>query len=1001
MSSLRAAVALALAIMLLLPLAAILPISAEAQTPRKGPAADRVEVRGMPLAEVEVAITQNVIDLYWFGRVPIDAAARLAAQPGVRVISASAGLTDIVLNPAPVQIIELRGRFDKDSAALALNVNPVLIRRAAFDSAKGTTEIELCGVVDVPRGATEKFRSDKVNFNPFCIRDLRFELNYVFDRERIAREVYRGFAQIKYTFYGPDDPTYTEVVDIIYKYAFKYDFERAKRKIFDIMQSAGANLEGGKWVYRGKTVDIIGIIRPEDERLLLGRAFALELVKLGFNVIPAELRFGDAIARVYGTNPIEFQWFFYTEGWGKGALDRFDPGNLAQFGSDILGYLPGWGEAAYWNYKHDLLLDGKNASEYANLAYYMRVKSYSEWRDALRKGTELALLESIRIWGFATQDRWPVRAEVRGLTVDLGAGLRSPFNCRGWHVPGKDTVRVGHLYVFTATTAWNTYRGFRDVYSVDPGRCTYDFTIWRHPFTGMPMPFRVSYTVETAGPDRKLAVPDDAIWFDAAADRWVFARDMGRREATSKVTFDLSRFIGTKWHYGRDIVMGDLLGALALYIDAAYDAEKSRIESEYASIARPTFDTIVAVRPVGANRLEVYVNFWHFEPSYIADWAASALATTLPFELVAAQDYVAFVTREAALSTTRQRRDNLPYLSLVVEEDAKRIHDHLVAGRLSFAAYSKYVTTPRGELLISEAEWNARVAALRDWFARNKNVWVSNGPFMVVEYDRSLQKLTLQAFRDPTYPFEPTTWVFGEAEPVAITRAEAPLVPVPGKATVKAFVRGKGDITVLYLVRDPETNEVLFSGTARKVGDAYEIDITETMSEKMLPFRVYDLVLLAYSTEVAVPSEFQVRLQTVPRGLVEQLGGIESSLEELSKRLAETNAEFAKRLEEVSKTLSSEVAAGLRAVSESLSRAIDSLGRATSDSIRALGTEVNRQIGDLKSSTEDRIAKVTRDLETVAQSAEGAQSNARLALIVSAINLLLLLAIAGLMITRK
>jgi peptide/nickel transport system substrate-binding protein len=71
-------------------------------------------------------------------------------------------------------------------------------------------------------------------------------------------------------------------------------------------------------------------------------------------VIPAELTFGPAITRVYRTNPIDFQWHFYTEGWGKGALDRYDAGNLAQFGADVIGYLSGWGEPEYWNYRHEL-----------------------------------------------------------------------------------------------------------------------------------------------------------------------------------------------------------------------------------------------------------------------------------------------------------------------------------------------------------------------------------------------------------------------------------------------------------------------------------------------------------------------------------------------------------------------------------------------------------------------------------------------------------------------
>ncbi|MFN4045940.1 MAG: ABC transporter substrate-binding protein, partial [Acidilobaceae archaeon] len=324
---LKTLTALVLILFLALPMVLALPAPVEAQ---KGPAVDRVEWFRVPIPDVEPAIKAGTIDLYIFGRIPGDMAARLAATPGVKIVTAAAGLTDIVLNPAPVHIVKLPGILTKEAAALALGVNPILVRYVKPLPAEGKTEVELCGVVDITeellkKGVEEVFNAGKIKdkpvfFNPFCIRELRFELNYVFDRETILREIYRGFANIKYTFYGPDDPTYTELADLIAKYAFGYDFERARRRITDIMTSAGADLIGGKWHYKGKSIDITGIIRVEDERLLLGRAFALELVKLGFNVIPSELAFGPAIDIVYGTNPIDFEWHFYTEGWGKGVL---------------------------------------------------------------------------------------------------------------------------------------------------------------------------------------------------------------------------------------------------------------------------------------------------------------------------------------------------------------------------------------------------------------------------------------------------------------------------------------------------------------------------------------------------------------------------------------------------------------------------------------------------------------------------------------------------------
>jgi len=1004
MSSRLKALALALATLLVLPL--ILAQATPALAQVKGPAVDKVEWFRVNIPDVPAAITTGKIDLYIFGRLPAAMAESLAATPGVRIVTAPAGLTDLVLNPAPVQILKFPGRESRETIALKLGVNPLLIRYVKYIEAERKTEVELCGVVDVPRGVEEVFRAEKVNFNPFCIREVRFELQYAFDRERIAREVYRGFALVKFTFYGPDDPTYADLADVIAKYAFEYNFERAKRNIEDIMRAVGADLVGGKWHYRGQRVDIVGIIRVEDERLEIGRSFALELVKLGFNVIPSELTFGPAIGIVYGTNPIDFQWHFYTEGWGKGALDRYDAGNLAQFGADVLGYLPGWGEAEYWNYRHELTIDGRNASDYARDAYYMNVKSKEEWLEALRKGTDLAIRESIRIWGFATLDRWPVRAEVQGLTIDLGAGLRSPYNCRGWFIRDRTDIKVGHLWVWTATTVWNTFRGFRDVYSVDPARCTYDFVVWRHPFTGMPIPFRAKFTVETAGPDGKLRVPDDALWFDVKRKTWVYARELGRTEATSKVVFDMSRFLGAKWHNGQTITWADLLGALALYLDAVYDPEKARIERAFVAVNKDGFDTVVAVRPVG-NNLEVYINFWHFEPAYIADWATWATSTTVPFELVVAQTYAGYIAKEFALDLARARAENLPWLSLVMKADAEKVAGYFKDGRIKFDDFKSYVTTPAGSLMTS-SDWDARVRALLSWFDKTGTLWVSNGPYMLTYYSSEEQKLILEAFRDPTYPFGPKDWVFGEAKPAAITKIEAPLIPIGGAGKVVIRAEAPGVITVKYVIRDPVTKAVITSGVAKSTAEGFVVELPETITNLLNPFAVYEVLVIVYSTEIALPTEVIARIQTIPAGLVQEITAIGQSVEKLSESLAVVQADTLRRLEELRGSLSAELAASIKALSDALTESISGLGKATSDAIRALGSGVESRFAstDAKiSAVEDRITGVERklstDVQTVGQSAEAAQSNARLALIVSIVNLLVLLGVAAMIFTRR
>jgi len=988
-------IALALLATLLLSIVAPLAYVAEAQAPVKGPAVDRMNVFRVPLENVIEAFKVGIIDVYWFGVRPAQAEV-LAATPGVRVITAPAGLTDFILNPAPVQIVRLPGNLDKSAVAKALGVDPIVVRYSFYKADIGKTEAELCALIDpLPSGVEEVWRSDKYNFNPFCILDIRWALQFAVDREKLVREVYRGFADIKWTFYGPDDPVYKELIDLIWALGIGYKPDVAEKSFGDAMKKAGATLgPDGKWYYKGKPVTIVGIIRIEDERLDLGRYFASVLEGLGLTVARKELTFAPAIDAVYGTNPIDFEWHFYTEGWGKGALERWDPGGLTQFGSTLWGYLPGWLEEGYWQYTHELKDKlGKTADDYAEMVWLMKgVKSKDEWVDALRRGTELATRESIRIWGFAVRTAFAVSTAVQGLTEDLGAGLRSPFNCRSWFVPGKSEINVGHLWVWTARTAWNPFGGFLDVYSVDPARCTYDFMIWRHPFTGLPIEFRAKVVeIKTAGPEGKLKVPDDAIWWDVGKKAWVYAKDLGRVEATTVVRFDLSLFLGSKWHYGLPITWADFLGYWATWLDLVYDPTKSKLESRPASLNRPFFDTIVALRPVlDKNILEVYLNFWHFEPMYMAD--AAALTVPNPFELIAFQDYVAFVTKERALSDTRARAAGIPYLSLALKPDAELARKYFEEGKVTYEDYVKYITLPGGGTLMTKDEWGARVKAVIEWIKRYGNAWIANGPFMLTYYDPDAQRLTLTAFRDPTYPFGPTTWAWGRAGelPRVTVRVLAPLIAPATPATITVTVENMPgrEIDVTYTVRDPVTGAVIASGKAELTATGYIIKLPESLTAKLAENSVYELRVVISSEAVALPIEYVTTLQTTLSP---------ARFKEIEEGVTKVAQDLSKRIEEVRAGLSAEVA-----------KSIEALGKTLGDAITDLGTTLSRSLGELRESVRGDVSRVESTLNTVAKTSEdavtratGAESTARYALYVSVINLILLLAVVALIYMRR
>ncbi|BEP17733.1 hypothetical protein PYJP_10850 [Pyrofollis japonicus] len=1046
--------------LLVIPFASFVqPAAAQAE---KGPAADHVIWKAVPLQNAVQALTSGDIDVYLFGLRP-SAAQQLVGKPGIALYQAPAGLVDIGLNPAPVMIVQLPGKVSKAAAAQALGVDPVVISAVTYIPADANlsilnsmpfigvpinktdvTIVELCAKpASLPGNVEVLWQSDKYDINPFCFRDIRFALNYAIDRDYIVKNIYKGLAIAKYTFYGPDDPVYTELIDIVAKYKFSYNPDLAKSIVSKVLAKAGAEQRGEVWYYNGKPIQVIGIIRVEDERHEIGLMFANALEQMGIQVIKQEVTFTEAIPKVYYTDPRDFEWHFYTEGWGKGAIDKWDPWNLAQFAAAWLGWSPGWFEPSYWNYRNytidyysmltaqtQINADQLKESNYVDYLVWIQkgfikpgetiyIESKDHWISYLRRGTELGLLESIRIWIVATMDTYAARSDVKGVTLDLGAGLRNPFFYRGMYKEGSDTIRVGHLHVFTAGTIWDPVGGFSDVYSVDPMRATYDPWIWRHPFNGEPIPFRVTFSVETAGPTGKLQVPDDAVWWDAKHHKWVLAKELGRTEATSKVVFDLSNLIGTHWHDGETITCADIVGYYAELLDLAYNPTKSQIEGSVASQLQQSFNTFVAFRFLpGQKKIEVYLNYWHFDPNYIADYAV--IAPSIPVPLLLAEDYLAFVKKTYALSDTRSEKENIPHINLVLKNHAEDIAKAL--DEMKFDDYKSWFTLPHGKTVMTPQEWSDRVSKIKNYIKEYGVAWISQGPFKLVRFDKDAQELELEAFRDPAYPFGPKKWVYGLPVPTEITSVVVPTVVTGQDAQITIVVKGLEPIHVIYIIRDPATGEIVLKGMAQKTATGYIVKLPGKITIKLKPNYVYELEIVAYSEQVALPAGKTALLQTLSPGLSQQLSQTQKQIQQLQKQLGQQAEEIqqlgqqvqqlAQQLGQLQQQLGQQVAQVLQQSLTQLANTISKLSTSTAQGFDTVNKQIKTlsdTLASVSKSVSDLDKKVSNlqnslntlatkdDVNSVASKASSAASKANAALWVSVINLILLLVVIALL----
>lgn len=756
---------------------------------RPGPAVDTLHYRSFNVDLAPQEIQRDEMDMYIFN-LKTDAAQALRGDDSIELYEAPASTISLILNPAPA-----------------------------------------------PEG----------QLNPFSLPEVRRAVQHLVNREFIAQEIYKGLARPMQTHVNPFDFDYTVVAEMLARQDLSYDPERARAAIADAMTAAGATMVDSAWNYNDEPIRLRFIIRVEDERREVGDLIRAELEQAGFLIAPIYHQFAPAILTVYSTDPQLFEWHAYTEGWGRGAAERYDSATINQMAAPWLGNMPGWQETGFWQYENARIDDlGQRIfrGDFQN----------REERDALyQEVTRLSVDESVRVWLATILTTFPANSNIHGVTQDVAAGPKLQWTFREAYVPDQDTLTVGHLWVWTERSTWNPVSGFGDVYSADVWRNLADPAMTRHPFTGLPIPMRADYEVETAGPGAKMPVPSNVQRWDADAGEWASVGD--GVEATSKVTFDYSKFFQAPWHHGEQITMADLVYDIYQTFDMVYGPEKSQVEFALATTAKPLLDTVRGFRVLDENRIEVYVDYWHFVDDYIAEYAVPG-GMTMPWEVLAAMDDVVFNQRRAAYSDTSAQRFGVPWLSLVQDRDARTVDRTL--GQFERDGFVPMAAlTIGGQSLVTEQEALERYRAAQAWFDERSLMVISNGPFYLERFDPPAQFAELKAFRDENYPFSPGDWHFGSAEPISIETGSVGSIVIGQDYSVGSVVDGPGNLGVRYVWSDPATGNVVKTGDA----DIAESDppqaivrLSASETAALVP-GLYRLSITAYSDQLSTVSE--------------------------------------------------------------------------------------------------------------------------------------------------
>ena len=678
------------------------------------------------------------------------------------------------------------------------------------------------------------------DFNPFSISELRFALNYLVDRNLIVNELIGGYGRTMISNYGIFAADYLTIIDEIESFHFKHNPSFANQIITEELEKAGAEKIDNYWHYDGKQIEITFFIRSDDPvRKAIGEILSSELENVGFKV---KKDFGDlnkAFVVVYGSNPADQKWHLYTEGWGSSGFSKYDSVGLAQMYSPWFSNMPGNNDPNYWNYKNDYL------DSVTKKIYVGDFNSAEERSSLIEKATIEGVSESVRIFLASKTDQYVANDSVDGIINALGAGVPTrftPINVKS----DTDMLTIGVKQIYQGS--WNPIGGFSDVYSNQIWLNLHDPGVFSHPFTGKTIPIRTEWQVENLGNDAKLTVPEDAIIWDIANQSW---KKVGvGQEATSKITYDL---ILGNWHHEQSMDMNDILYSMYFLLEWGSEQHQNdrTYDSEFSPQAAQNAKTLIGIKQIDNDTIEVYANYWHFDEAEIAAW--STPWSSMPWEIMAASEQ-AVLDGKVSFSRSGSISKSVNWLSLIVPNDSMIIQQYLTEFK-----ETGYVPP---SLEDSQYDWQyfeGRYDAAIKWIEQNSHGVISNGPFYLDNYSPESRTITIKSFDSIGYPFESGKWEeFEQIKFPKITGVEISDVVNLGKPfTIQ--VQAMDSSKIHYFVTNSKSETIASGDNTSFVSDAnndtYEIMITHEEASR-LDIGANTLKIFASSDEALRPDNY-------------------------------------------------------------------------------------------------------------------------------------------------
>ena len=713
--------------------------------------------------------------------------------------------------------------------------------------------------------------ADESKLNPFSVPEVREAMNWLVDREYIIAEIMGGLGTPRYVpingASADRGALAAEIRSIEAKYS--YNKERAEEVVTEQMEALGAERVDGAWTYQGEPVEIIGIIRVEDERQQIGDYFANQLQEIGFTVRPDYKTSAEASPIWMQGDPTECLFHYYTGGWVSTAINRDASTNFNFF------YTPSGLPRPLWQAYTP-------TEEFAEVSQRLNDSDFSsleERSELFAQALPLALQDSSRVWLLDRSSVAPLSNAV-STASDLSGSIYGtalwPYTLRR---NGEEGGEVTWASASILTEPWNPVAGTNWIYDTTLIRATGQFPAMADPNTGLQFPQRVAsfeVTVQEDLPVGKtldwvdlttapeIVVPDEA-WadWDAESQTFVAAGDFYTETTTAEMklttTYPDDLFETIKWHDGSPFTPADMVMSLIMNWDVAKEASAIYDEAQV-----PALDSFMStfrgiqITSLDPFTIDFYTDNWSLDaenaltsfraawPQYgygEAGWHAIAIG-------VGAEE-----AGEAAFSADKSTALEIEQLNYIAGPTLEVLGNQLAAA----AEAGTIPYSPTMSTYITDEEAAERYANLAAWAEEKEHYWVGTGPFILDEAFPVEGNVVM--LRNEDYPDPSDKWARFADPAIADVAVDGPgRVAAGEEATFSIDVSYGGaayamdDIDqVKYLVFDA-TGELVETGEAAGVEDGlWEVTLGSDLTSG-LEAGSNRLEVVVVSNLVALPS---------------------------------------------------------------------------------------------------------------------------------------------------